>query len=181
MVEMTALSLLTGSPVGVRAAAIDSITEGEDQVKIGRLRRAEPPPARVPPVGLGPCYIACGNGRAQGGSDVGGSPEGRTRPSHDPEGCAFGKSPEKDEGKPPTREYGFALASGTRPHVATSHGLPELGLDRDAGNTWFPHSPLLKAEVGLRKIKINLPTLENQNKTKKTTRRCRLPHAWGNK
>ncbi|KAG0427473.1 hypothetical protein HPB47_025487 [Ixodes persulcatus] len=59
---------------------------------------------------------------------------------HDPEGCAFGKSPEKDEGKPPTREYGFALASGTRPHVATSHGLPELGLDRDAGNTWFPQN-----------------------------------------
>ncbi|KAG0429924.1 hypothetical protein HPB47_023165, partial [Ixodes persulcatus] len=72
--------------------------------------------------------------------DVGGSPEGRTRPSHDPEGCAFGKSPEKDEGKPPTREYSFALASGTRPHVATSHGLPELGLDRECGNHVFPAS-----------------------------------------
>ncbi|KAG0425757.1 hypothetical protein HPB47_027092 [Ixodes persulcatus] len=86
-------------------------------------------------------------GSFRGGSDVGGSPEGWTRPSHDPEGCASGKSPEKDEGKPPTREYGFALASGTRPHLATSHGLPELCLDRDAGNTWFPHSPLLKAEL----------------------------------
>ncbi|KAG0424840.1 hypothetical protein HPB47_027960 [Ixodes persulcatus] len=77
----------------------------------------------------------------RGGSDVGGSPEGRTRPSHNPEGCAFGKSPEKDEGKPPTREYGFALASGTRPHVATSHGLPELGLDRDAGEHVVPTLP----------------------------------------
>ncbi|KAG0421900.1 hypothetical protein HPB47_002244 [Ixodes persulcatus] len=79
-----------------------------------------------------------------GGSDVGGSPEGRTRPSHDPEGCASGKSPEKDEGKPPTREYGFALASGTRPHLATSHGL------RVRGPTLSPPPLVVKAPACLR-------------------------------